>query len=121
MRSRFARLQRVNSTDPVTGGSEKWLSDHLKACHANHEVADIWQNCCQGELHEAEVTLLAYYMAAVRAREREHMPLIGHSVGRRTLAMVHKLSCDATVQGMVCCVCASVHTHVETSSVCGHA
>ena len=93
-------------------GSEKWLFDHLKACHAHLEMAEISQNCCQGEQHEAEMTLLAYYMAAVRAREREHMPLIGPSVDRRTLAMVHKLCCDSTVQGMVCCVCASVHTHV---------
>ena len=57
---------------PSHWGSETWLVDHLKACHAHLEMAEISQNCCQGEQHKAEMTLLAYYMAAVRAREREH-------------------------------------------------
>ena len=60
------------------------------------------------------MTLLAYYMAGVREKEREHMPLIGPAVDRRTLSMVHKLCCDDTVKGMVCFVCAQVHTHVSS-------
>ena len=91
-------------------------------------MAEISQNCCQGEQHEAEMTLLAYYMAAVRVREHEHMPLTGPSVDRRTLAMVHKLvAMPLCREWFVAYVLLSTHTcgvlgsHVETSSVCGHA
>jgi serine/threonine-protein kinase RIO1 len=77
----------------------------------------VWEDICSGadkDMHASEMTLLAYYMAAVREKEREHMPLIGPSVDRRTLSMVHKLCRDDTVKGMVCCVCAQVHTHVSS-------
>ena len=93
-------------------GGEKWLFDHLMECHAGSEMADIYENCCQGDKHLQELTLLAYYMAAVREREREHLPLIGPSVDRRTLAMVHKLCRSENIHGMICFVCAQVHTHV---------
>ena len=91
---------------------EKWLFDHLMECHAGVEMADINKNCCQGKKHLQEMTLLAYYMAAVREREREHLPLIGPSVDRRALSMLHKLCCSKNIHGMICFVCAQVHTHV---------
>ena len=46
------------------------------------------------QIHASEMTLLAYYMAAVREKEREHLPW----------CMVHKLCRDDTVKGMVCFV-----------------
>ena len=95
-------------------GSEKWLFDHLMECHANAEMADIYQKCCQGVKHQREMILLVYYMAAVREREREHLPLIGPSVDRRSMAMVHKLCRSQNIHGMVCFICAQVHTHVAS-------
>ena len=77
-------------------------------------MRDIALNCCQGKRHEEEMTLLAYYMAAVREREREHLPVIGPSVDRRALAMVHKLCRSSSVQALVCFSCAQIHTHVES-------
>ena len=100
--------------DPTSHwSSEKWLFEHLKACHADKEMLEVSQARCQGARHESEMTLLAYYMAAVRARERDHMPLLGPSVDRRSLAMVNKLCQDSTVQALVCCICAQVHTHAS--------
>ena len=90
------------------------MYDHLVQCHANAEMTNVWQKRCQGERNEAELALLSYYMAAVREKEREHMPLIGPTVDRRTLSMVNNMCCDDTVKGMVCFVCAQVHTHVAS-------
>ena len=94
-------------------GLEKWVFDHLKAHHADAEMKAIYELRCQGETHANEMTLLAYYMAAVRQKEREHLPLIGPSVDRRSLALVHKLCNSSTVESMMCTVCAQIHTHVS--------
>ena len=60
------------------------------------------------------MTALAYYMAAVREREREHMPLIGPSVDRRTLALVNRAANSDTVCSLMCFVCAQLHTWVAS-------
>ena len=59
------------------------------------------------------VAVLSYYVAAVSEREREHMPLIGPSVDRRTLALVSRLANSSTIQSLVCFCCAQVRTHVR--------
>ena len=64
-------------------GAEKLLYDHLIQDHRHKELQEVWTERCAGEAeeqHEAEMTLLAYYMAGVREKEREHMPLIGPAV-----------------------------------------
>ena len=96
--------------------SEKWLYDHLLAEHSSEgrEMHEIWRTCCQGKRHQEEMTLLAYYMAAVSEKEREHIPLIGASVDRRQLTMLHRVCRSKNVCGMVCFVCAQVHTHVAS-------
>jgi hypothetical protein len=93
---------------------ERWLFLHLKHCHADEELRDIATNCCRRPQDDQEMTLLAYYMAAVREKERQHMPLIGPSVDRRNLAMVHKLACSDNIQGLICFACAQIYTHVKS-------
>ena len=61
---------------------------------------------------EAEMTALAYYTEAVCQREREHVPLIGPSTDRRTLALVCRLANSQTVRALVCFTCGQVHTNV---------
>ena len=51
-----------------------------------------------------------YYMATVRAREREHLPVTGPGIDRRSLAIVHKLCSSQHVESLVCPVCTQVHT-----------
>ena len=51
-------------------------------------------------------------MEAVREREREHMPLIGPSVDRRSLAYVHQVCRSETVEALMCFTCGQIHTHV---------
>ena len=91
---------------------EKWLHEHLLAVHADKEVRDIARECCSSEADRREMTLLAYYMAAVREKEREHMPLIGPSVDRRSLAYVHQVCRSETVEALMCFTCGQIHTHV---------
>ena len=65
---------------------------------------------------EHKMTALAFYMAAVCEREREHVSLIGPSVDRRTLALLTHLSNRDTISSLVCFACGQVHTHVQSWS-----
>ena len=49
-------------------GQEKWLQEHLLAVHATKELREIVTECCSTEADTQEMTLLAYYMAAVREK-----------------------------------------------------
>ena len=82
-------------------GLEKWLQEHLLAVHAAKELREIAIDCCSTEADTQEMTLLAYYMAAVREQEREHMPLIGPSVDRRRMAYVHQASRSEDVESLM--------------------
>ena len=93
-------------------GMEKWLFDHLLEVHAHAEMKEIFAQCCDTPLDKKEMTLLAYYTAAVAEREREHVPLIGPSVDRRSLAFLNQLCRSRNVDSQICFVCAQIHTHV---------
>ena len=93
---------------------ERWLFLHLKHHHGKKELRDIMVNCCSKASDDKEMTLLAYYLAAVREKERQHMPLIGPCVDRRSLAMVHKLSRSDHIHGLICFACAQIYTHVSS-------
>ena len=70
-----------------------------------------------GERAEEDVykmTALAFYMQAVCEREREHVPLIGPSVDRRTLALLTRVANSENICSLVCFACAQVFTHVRT-------
>ena len=47
------------------------------------------------------MTALSYYMAAVGDREREHVPLIGPTVDRRTLTLVCRLANSSTIRSLM--------------------
>jgi hypothetical protein len=50
---------------------------------------------------DAQMTALSYYMAAVGDREREHVPLIGPTVDRRTLTLVCRLANSSTIRSLM--------------------
>jgi len=55
---------------------------------------------------------LAYYTAAVSAREQEHVPLIGPSIDRRMLCLLTKVCNSDTVHSLICFACNQVHVSV---------
>ena len=57
---------------------------------------------------------LAYYTAAVCAKERCHVPLIGPSLDRRMLSLLTRLCRSETVEALVCVGCAQIHTCVKS-------
>ena len=63
---------------------------------------------------EAEMTALAYYMAAVCQREREHVPIVGPSTDRRTLTLVCRLANGDTIRSLICFMCGQIHTSVSS-------
>jgi hypothetical protein len=75
------------------------------------------------------MTALAYYLAAVGEREREHVPLIGPTVDRRTLTLVCRLANSSTIRslmsdlslkfGWLPFVHCSVIRHARMSRTCG--
>ena len=116
---------------------EKRLFEHLRNRHAAEEMREVCAHV--QELQEREAALirvswvrakevpllrrerredpqmraLAYYVAAVCEQERQHMPLIGPSVDRRTLTLVCRLARSATLRALVCFTCAQVFTSVK--------
>ena len=116
---------------------EKRLFEHLRNRHAAEEMREVFAHV--QELQEREAALirvswvrakevpllrrerredpqmraLAYYVAAVCEQERQHMPLIGPSVDRRTLTLVCRLARSATLRALVCFTCAQVFTSVK--------
>ena len=80
---------------------------------ASARLAEIFAHC-RGPNGEADFDPLAYYMAAVCEQERQHMPLIGPSVDRRTLALVYRLANSKTLRGLTCFACAQLFTEVES-------
>ena len=106
-----------------------WSSDwvlfrHLKNAHTNKNDPNNNEMCavfdyiavelCLENDSEHKMTGLAFYMAAVCEREREHVPLLGPSVDRRTLALLTRLANSDTVSSLVCFACGQVHTHVQS-------
>ena len=91
---------------------KKWLYEHLLAVHAEKELCEIYTKFCSSEVAHRQMWLLAYYMAAVREKEREHMPLIGPSVDRRSLAYVNQICLSKNVEALMCFTCGQIHTHV---------
>ena len=81
----------MHCSDTEHWGLEKWLYEHLLAVHVEKELCEIYTKFCSSEVAHRQMWLLAYYMAAVREKEREHMPLLGPSVDRRSLAYVNQV------------------------------
>eukprot|EP00972_Heterocapsa_arctica_P085762 12637913-Heterocapsa_arctica.AAC.1 len=53
---------------------ERCVFNYLKDKHRHKEMRSVFERCNE-DIHEAEMTALAYYIAAIDEREREHMPL----------------------------------------------
>ena len=84
--------------------AELRLYAHLVEKRSSQEMAEIFAHCC-GPDDAADFSALAYYMAAVCEQERQHMPLIGPSVDRRTLALVCRLANSNTLRCLTCFAC----------------
>ena len=57
--------------------------------------------------------VVAYYVQAVCLKEQLHIPIIGPSVDRKMLALMHKALNSKTVKSYVCFACSGVYTSVE--------
>ena len=57
---------------------------------------------------------LAYYTAAVALKEQTHIPLIGPSVDRRMLGILHSVCNSDTISSLICAACAQVHVSVTS-------
>ena len=89
------------------------LYTHLRAAHRD-EMSEVFARCKEENRDGGFVPVISYYVAAVSEREREHMPLIGPSVDRRTLALLSRLANSTTIQSMMCFCCAQLGTHVRS-------
>ena len=110
--SKVAQPTLCIAPDTEHWGLEKWLYEHLLAVHVEKELCEIYTKFCSSEVAHRQMWLLAYYMAAVREKEREHMPLIGPSVDRRSLAYVNQICQSKNVEALMCFTCGQIHTHV---------
>ena len=92
---------------------ERALYSHLLGSHRKQEMKDVFDKCSEPK-DDLEMTALAYYTAAVCEREREHIPIIGPSIDRRTLTLVCRLAGSDNIQSLMCFCCAQIYTHVTS-------
>ena len=88
---------------------------HCGSCHlcvGTESDDDTDELSLEAYRHDAEMTPYAYYQWAVCEREREHIPLIGPSVDRRTLAWIVRIMKSENIESLICFACAQVRTHV---------
>ena len=85
---------------------EKVLASHLITKHLN--------DMRLGPGRDAH--MMAYYCAAVAAREREHMPSVGPSIDRRTFKALSEVYNSKKIRSLVCFVCAQVRTDIGNSN-----
>ena len=76
-------------------------------------MARVFEKCSSNQ-DKAEMSALAYYVAAVSEKEREGMPLVGPSVDRRALTLACRLANSDTVCALSCFACAQLHTWVSS-------
>ena len=108
------------SWTPKAGWKPEWhwslereLFFHLKEKHKKHEMKEVPEHLWDFTIKNFAYDPVAYYNAAVRCREQEHIPLIGPSVDRRMLTLVTKLANSDTIKGLMCFACAQIHTYVR--------
>jgi hypothetical protein len=80
-------------------GMERLLEKHIRSEHGDQQMSEVLAHIKQ--LREKErvqtpedplLRAVAYYTAAICEREREHVPLLGPSIDRRSLSLVCKLA-----------------------------
>ena len=59
-----------------------------------------------GEVRNGSMTALAFYCAAIRECEREHMPFWGPSVERRCLQWRSRIASSENLKTLMCFSCA---------------
>ena len=69
---------------------EQCLYLHLQSQHSRAEMTRVEKR--RSNRDKAEMSALAYYVAAVSEKERDAMPLIGPSVDRRSLTLACHLA-----------------------------
>ena len=92
---------------------ERPLHAHFWAVHRDHEMREVFAHCA-GPRHDAEMTALAYYTAAICEQERRHVPLIGPAVDRRTMTLVYRVANSETIKSLMCFCCAQIYTWVAS-------
>jgi hypothetical protein len=100
--------------------ADEAISDHLGDVHAD---AFLRFAACPEPVKGAKASVanrMAYYCAAIRVRERAHMPRIGLSVDRRTAGHVREDFSDSKVRSLICMCCAQVAVdtgHLHRSAI----
>jgi hypothetical protein len=101
-------------------GMERRLEEHIRSEHGDQQMSEVLAHIKQ--LREKErvqtpedplLRAVAYYTAAICEREREHVPLLGPSIDRRSLSLVCKLARSENLQALICFGCAQLHTWVR--------
>ena len=64
------------------------LCEHLRSDHSWKEMDALPKHLWDDTVKNYEYDPVAYYNAAVRLREQEHIPLIWHSLDRRQLTLL---------------------------------
>ena len=106
---------------------EQAIYTHLDSVHRREEMVEVPE--CEWDNEEAimmslepdsiikrriprMMNALAYYTAAVARKEQTHIPLIGPSVDRRMLSLLHRVCNSETICSLICASCAQVHVSV---------
>ena len=77
---------------------------HCGSCHlcvGTESDDDTDELSLEAYRHDAEMTPYAYYQWAVCEREREHIPLFGPSVDRRTLAWIVRIMKSENIESLI--------------------
>ena len=82
--------------------SSEALSEHLKAQHGEVFLRILGEDASGYEMD--------FYSEAIACIEREHVPVVGFSVDRRTFSHVAECFSDEHIVARICLVCAEVKT-----------
>ena len=88
---------------------DQWDNEETIAKALNPEDASTPPQYLPRHMHA-----LAYYTAAVCAKERTHVPMIGPSLDRRMITLLMRLCNSDTVHSLVCVACGQIHTCVNS-------
>ena len=93
-------------TSDIDGRWERFLAGHIRKMHL--------KDMGLGDLDKADY--MAFYCAAIRAREQESMPAVGLSIDRRTFKLLADIYNSKVVYNLICFVCAQSKTHTGLKS-----
>ena len=97
-----------------------WWSDDLTAldghlCREHGGVLSGQRHSCLWERNVCNENM-ALYCAAIRAKEQEHVPLVGPSIDRRAIRQLNVACNDAGLEMLICVCCATKKVHAQSAA-----